>query len=251
MSTFSSIYSAYEGQKTQERSVDKSLSAAQRLADQQIGLIREMWTQNQADMAPFLAAAQGDLQALRDLDIGGSAQKYMDQLEKLEFKFDENDPIYQWRQAENARQVNQFMASRGNYDSRAALNALTNSGMALQESEVARQFNQNYLPQYQKLKDLYAMGLNTDINKYGQLLDVVKLGTGAGTTSGAQSTQTANMISNVLGGLSQDTQNAILAQGAAGANMWNSVGQSANNAAMMAMLYGSRYGGGSSAGGAA
>ena len=87
----------------------------------------------------------------------GNMQEYMDRLDALKFEFDPNDEIYKYRLSENQRIINQFEASRGNYDSSAAMNALLRGSMDVTSDEINRQYNQTYLSEYQKLSDLANM----------------------------------------------------------------------------------------------
>ena len=279
------LMGSYLGADAQEDAAEMASDTSTQVARMQTKLIREMYDQNRADQLPFLEAGQKAVKQLETADPTGGAQKYLDQLMKLtfpsgvdptggmdkyiqeleglEFEFDANDPVYQWRASENERQVNQFMASRGGYDSRAAANMLLNSGMELQSQETDRQFNQRYLAKYNQLTDLAKLsyqkgqaeynkatdkysadvaksttGFNAAMTlggtKYNKLLDLVKVGTGA---AGASGSSASNQLTNVLGQMSQDQQNAILQSGASQAQLWNSVGQSGTNTANAALMY--------------
>jgi len=227
-----SLIGAIAGSEAQRSSANKASDASVETAKIQAKVITDMYNQNRADMLPFIKAAQGELSDLMSFDISGSSQKYLDKLDKLQFRPKEDDPIFQWKMKEATRQVDQFMASRGKYDSRAAANMLQDAGMKVRSEELDRQ--QNYLTK------MATLGMTKDINKYGQMLDVVKLGTGAGATAGAWGQNTANMLANVYGQQGQAAQNAILQSGAAQANLWNSLIQQDQNAAAYAMMYGGR-----------
>lgn len=213
---------------------------------------------NQLSPGDPTAGAQMYLQELQGTD------KYISQLEGLDipqFKLDENDPVYQWRQKENQRQVNQFYASRGGYDSRAAANMLLSSGMELQGQEEERQynrFNQRYLQKYNKLVDLTNLSMqkagagfnmamsigsaneNQRLNRQNQLLNIAGMGAGAASNMAGLAAQTsgqlgtmsqnaANQMVNISQVNSSNQQNALLQQGANQANMWNTIGQAPAN----------------------
>jgi len=200
-----------------------------------------------------------------DTDPTGGMQKYMEQLDALEFKFDPNDSVYKFRQQENERRVNQFMASRGGYDSRAAANMLLKSGMELEGQEIDRQFNQRYLTKYNKLVDLSKMSLGkgqaetqnaltkytSDVSKnltgfnaamtlgkerQNELLAKVQAGLSASGTAGQLGSGASNQLANIFAANSNNQQNALLQQGAAQAGFWNSVGTLPGNAMMMYQL---------------
>jgi hypothetical protein len=168
-------------------------------------------------------------------DLSG-VQEYIDQLEGLEFQFDQNDPVYKWRQQENQRQVNQFMAARGGYDSRAAANMLLQSGMQLQEQEVGRQFQQNYMSKYNKLMDLSNLtmgragaGYNMAMGIGGRRLDqsniLANIGANAAARTGQAGQAASNQLVNVSAINAQNQQNALLQQGAAMAGIGGAIGQ--------------------------
>ena len=283
----SSLISGYLSSEAQSDAAQSAANSAQSTAQIQAKLIKDIYNQDRADMLPFINAGQEALDKIKNFDATGGAdqyltelmnltfpsgvdptggmQTYIDQLAGLDFQLDTNDPIYQWRAAENERTVNQFMASRGGYDSRAAANMLLSSGMELQAQETERQFNQRYLAKYNQLTDLAKLsfekgqaeygaatdkygadvakattGFNAAMTmgsaKYNQLLDLVKAGTGASAASGATGQSASNQLVNVYGQAGQAQQNALLQQGAATAQMWNNVGQSSNNALMAYMM---------------
>lgn len=288
MSAISGTIGAIIGGNAQEKAAGKAAKSSERIAKMQADLVRELYEQGRSDMLPFIKAGHKAIGDLQNFDATGGAgehierlmaltfpdgvdptggmQKYMDELESLEFEFDENDPVYQWRQKENQRRIDQFSASRGGYDSRAAANMLMESGMQLQGQEVDRQFNQRYLAKYNKLRDLAGLSLTKGQAEYGaakdkygadvareltgynakmqmgatgynQLADLVKFGTGAGATAGGFGQSASNQLSNIYGQMSQDQQNAILQQGASQAQMWNNLGQQSNNALMTYLAF--------------
>jgi hypothetical protein len=133
----------------------------------------------EANLARFnFADTRAAQQNLADFDFSGS-QKYIDQLEGLnfDFQFDENDPVYQWRQQENQRRVEQALAARGGYDSTAAVNLLSRSGMELQAQEVERQrqaYSEQYGNRLNQLSTLYGQSTDLASRQYGQLSDVAQ-----------------------------------------------------------------------------
>lgn len=258
MSSISTLVSSIMGNESQRSSANKAADAAKETAQQQTALIRELSNQARADMAPFLEYGATNVNKLAAYDVSKGLDSFvsdvkgLDQYEKqmadLKFEFDESDPVYKWRQQETERQVNQFQASRGSYDSRAALNALTSANMNLQSDEIDRQYQQNYLSKYQQIKDSYSMayqnattGYNMQSGKnqleYNKLLDAVKIGTGQASAAGNISTGAAGQISNVLGAASNATQNALLTTGATQASNWSNYGKSSQSTANALLSY--------------
>jgi hypothetical protein len=120
--------------------------------------------------------------------------------------------------------------------------------MALQESETARQFQQNYLAKYNALKDAatlklsqatagYSAQAGANQSQYNQLIDAIKIGSGQVASAGAAGSSATGQASNVLSGLSSDLQNSILQSGAASSNVWSTVGQTSQNTANSLLSY--------------
>ena len=195
---------------SQDRSASKAADASQANANASNRLTRQMYDQSRKDLQPYMEWGQASMKGLGE---------YMKSVEKEGFKLDENDPIYKWRQSENERQVNQFMASRGGYDSRAAGNMLMQSGMALQGAEVDRQYNQRYLGKFNMLRSAAGLGMQA-------------AAAGAGVNAEA-----GNQLVGINTTNSTNQQNALLQKGAA----WGGLGQNiasapANYLAMKKLL---------------
>jgi hypothetical protein len=187
-----SLLGGFMSNSSQSSSASKAADASYAAAKLQSDTTKEMFETTRMDFAPFLQAGKDAL------------GKYMGMLGQ-DFKLDEADPVYQWRQKENERTVNQFMASRGKYDSRAAANMLLNSGMALQADETDRQYG-------------------AYLNKFNQLLPAIQTGSGAAGNMGQLSSNTSNQLANIWGTHGTNAQNALLQQGAANAQMWQGIG---------------------------
>ena len=69
----------------------------------------------------------------------------MEALDRLRnFEFDESDPSYQWRLGEGEKGIDQYLASRGLYGSRAGLNALTDFRSRLGAEEYGSQYGRAF-----------------------------------------------------------------------------------------------------------
>lgn len=222
----------------QKSAAKRAAGAAKYAADAQAAAQFEMFEIAREDMKPYREAGQKALAELQNIDPTGGAGRFLEEMEALEFKFDPEDEIYKWRQEQNERAVNRFFASRGGFDSRAALNALQESGMALQESEVNRQYNQRYIDKMNHLTRQYEMARGIGAAEYGKLADIASMGRGAAATSASHAMQTGTNLSQIYGQQGNALQQAELMKGAANAQMWQGIGQSA-----MAGL-GAYYGGG-------
>ena len=164
------------------------------------------------------------------IDPTGGSGKYLNALEELTFELDPDDEIYKWRKGESEKTMNQFLASRGLYNSSYGANRLLESGRALQAEEVDRQYSQNYLRQYGQQMDLFNMSNRMGGQIYNKYLNLSNLGYGAtGATAGAGA-NTANQLSSVYQNLGQT-------QGAAQGAFWSGAGAMPTNA-LVAYGYG-------------
>jgi hypothetical protein len=80
-------------------------------------------------------------------------------LPEFKYTFDEQDPAYQFRRQQMEKTLNEAAAARGQFNSRAALNALQEGSMALTADEVDRQFGRQ--------KDIYNLGLLGATTQHG------------------------------------------------------------------------------------
>jgi hypothetical protein len=164
------------------------------------------------------------------IDPTGGAEQYKNQLADLTFQFDPNDPVYKWRKGQNDEALNNFLSSRGLYNSSYGLNQLENANMALQSDEVNRQYNQNYLRQYGQTVDLFNMADKLGSETYDKYLNLTNLGYGATGATAAAGANTANQITSSV-------QNQYATQGAAQGAFWSGLGAAPANA-LVAYGYG-------------
>jgi hypothetical protein len=154
-------------------------------------MTKKIWERYQ----PFTDAGINALDEIATMtpdQLIGGAQKYIDQLENLDIKLDENDPIYKWRKEQTDKAVNQALAARGIFDSRAGVNALAEANQNLQGEEVNRQ----YTAQYGKLMDLINLSMKSGALNYGRLSDLAKMGLGSTGGSAEAGISAANSISS-------------------------------------------------------
>lgn len=222
-----------------DKSSKRAAEAAKWSAQTEAEATMKMFRISREDLAPYRRAGQRALGQLENIDPTGGAQKYIDEMEALEFQFDPEDEIYKWRQDQLEEQTNQFFASRGGYDSRAALNAIQEGGMALQENEVNRQYNQRYLSKFNQLSALYEMSRGVGAAEYAKYADIANMGRGAATTSSQNALQTGTNLANIQQNYSNALQQSYLMQGASQAQMWQGIGQGVSSAA--GLYYGGGY----------
>lgn len=196
---------------------------------------------------------------------GYNPDQYIPQLQQYgqNFKFNENDPAYQYQKQVAERDINRQTAARGLYGSRAAINQLDESGRAITASEYDKQYNRGY----QNLMDLYGMSGQEDQRSYGKavdqygrqvssitdlynmalqqgnvgynaLLDAVKIGTGAGTASGSLGNQATGQLQSAYNNMSQNAFMGAQGQANAIGGVAGSAMGGLNNYMLYSMLQG-------------
>lgn len=129
-------------------------------SDKSADVLWKMYNTNRADMAPLLSL------------LGTYAPQFADVASKGGADYT-NDPIYQADKAEMIRTLNRGQASKGTLRSSDTDNAMTRNLSTLMNNAYAR--------------------------KYGGLLDLLKLGSGAASSAGASAANTGNALANVYG----------------------------------------------------
>jgi len=168
----------------------------------------------------------------KPLDRTGGAGKYMGDLESLvkDFKFDRNDPAYRYKTEESEKSINKALAARGLYDSRPGVNMLTDADRAITADEYDKQYNRKY----GGLTDLFKMSGSLGETNYQQLLDMIKVGSGAGATAGSLGTSGAANLNSAYGQMG-----AAGAQNDANkASLWSGIGAMPMNAMLLYNLLG-------------
>lgn len=191
---------------------------------------------------------------------------------EFSYTFDPNDPAYQFKLSESQKAIDAAAAARGNYNSRAAINQISDAQRAITADEVLAQFNRakdiyglnaqtalsNYGADYSRIMDLYntdysramdlyniGYGKNTDLfnmatglggTEYQKLIDLVKIGQGSASSAGNTSLATGQGIASSYGQLSQAQQAAQYAKGQAKSDFWSGLAPAAMNAYQMYLL---------------
>ena len=111
---------------------NKAADAQEKAASDQQGLLKYMYDQNRADLAPWREAGVGALGNLVNLTTPG---KQFDQMSL--------DPGYQFRLSQGEQGINRAAASRGGYDSGGTLKALQRFGQDYASNEFGNVYNRN------------------------------------------------------------------------------------------------------------
>lgn len=129
-------------------------------ADKSADVLWRMYNQNRSDMSPLLSL------------LGTYAPQFAEVASKGGADYT-NDPIYQADKEEMIRTLNRGQSSKGSLRSSDTDNAMTRNLSTLMNNAYAR--------------------------KYGGLLDLLKLGSGAASSAGASAANTGNALANVYG----------------------------------------------------
>jgi hypothetical protein len=206
--------------------------------------------------------------AANGVDPTGGAGEFMDRLKNMtgpnlpqlnlgqfSFQFDPNDPTYQYRQQQMQKTIDQAAAARGNYNSRAAINALSEGNMALTADESERQFGralagygtnrETALSQYGadygratdifnqergNVTDLYNMAMQQGSANYSSIIDMLKIGQGSAHSAGQGAIATGQGLANTYGNMGNSLANIALMQGQNMSNLYSGIGASGINA---------------------
>ena len=161
-------------------------------------LQKKMWKRSLKYLKPFRKFGEkegiGGLEQFlsRPGGVSGGRESLIDELRGLSsgFKFDPDDPAYKFRMGEAQKQLDQFSASRGNYNSRAAMNALLKSGMQLSGEESEKQYGR----QYGSIMDQFNMRGGVSDEMYNKLMGIAGMGQSAATGSANISQATGQQI---------------------------------------------------------
>lgn len=139
-------------------------------ADKSADVLWRMYNQNRSDMSPLLGL------------LGTYAPQFADVASKGGADYT-NDPIYQADKAEMIRTLNRGQSSKGSLRSSDTDNAMTRNLSTLMNNAYQR--------------------------KYGGLLDLLKLGSGAASSAGSYGANTGNALATVYGNAGNNQANTI------------------------------------------
>lgn len=168
------------------------------------------------------------------LDPTGGAGQFMDQLKNYgtNFQFDTSNPAYQQQLSEQTRALNDQLAARGMYNSRAGMNVIENSTRNL----MAGEYDKQYARGYSNLMDMFNLSNTLGQQKYNSLLDAVKIGTGAGATAGGLGNQAVGNIQSAYGQMA----GTAMATGQNQANLYTGLGAMPLNYMILQNLLGKK-----------
>ena len=197
----------------------------------------------QGPMGPVRAAGVPE----GGIDPTGGSGAYRDAIESLDptlrARLQESfgvgpdvDPLnalYEWEKEQGEEAINRMMSARGKYNSGTAIEALSEYNRALSAEESQRRYGRavdEYGRQYGQQFDLFNMTQSLADKRYGKVMDVLKLGTGASASMNQAGMRTGENISSTQLGAGNVLASAELMKGQAGSQMWSGVGGAVNDA---------------------
>jgi hypothetical protein len=249
MSVISGIAGAQASDRASKKSANASTQAAQISAD----ALLEMFNKNLSLQQPYHKAGVGALGELQggSVDPTGGAGQYQSQLEGLDlnlpefdYSFDPEDPAYKFKLEESQKAIDKAAAARGNYNSRAAINQISESQRAITADEVNSQFNrakdiygidtsrmiQDYNTDYGRTMDLYNMASKLGGTDYQSLIDLVKIGQGSAAAAGSGATATGQGLASTYSNMGNALAANYANMGRTQADLYSGIGASAINA---------------------
>jgi len=188
-------------------------------------------------------------------------------LKDFQFELDPNDPIYKWKQEQMEESVNRAMASRGGYNSRAAINVLADKGMQLAADEMNSQYGRavgehgmanalaserygrnigeydigrqatmtnNALTRSDEL-DQFNIDAALNSDKYGRFVDAMKIGQGSAAAAGQNALATGQGIAGTQSNMANALANIQMSQGSNLANLYAGLGAAPANSLAQGM----------------
>jgi len=193
---------------------------------------------------PYISAGQTVLPQLLTSDPTAQASKYATQLEGLpqfSYSFSDEDPAYQFKLSEAQKAIDAASAARGNYNSRATINALSDAQQAITADESMRQYERQkdaYNMQYGKIMDLYNMGSAIGLTDFNRLLSVANMGQSATGALSNAAFNTGAGLANTYGNLGSGLGDAALVTGQSQSDLISGLGTLPLNYELMNKLLG-------------
>jgi len=212
---------------------DAQRSASNKAADAQAAGIdtqMQMFNRSMEQFKPFYEVGVQNINNLQHVPAGAEAPILPS---ATNFEFDPESKSYKLATEDFTKKMNQQFAARGMYNSRPALNALSEGYRRLGAAEEEKQYNRQYAAGMDKFNIENQLAQQTTA-KYQ---DLVKLGAGAASSMGQNALNTGQGISSAQTNMS----NIALQQGQNQAGMWQDIGSAPFNA-LVGNYYGKKAG---------
>ena len=251
-----SVVSGIAGAQAQTHGANVGADAITNAAQISADALLEMFNQQMGMQQPFQEAGVEALGQLSSADPTGGAANYMSKINKLgldlpefSYEFNPDDPAYKFKLEESQKVIDRASAARGNYNSRAAINAIADSARAITAEEATSQYGRAkdiygmktaramdlYKSDYGKNFDLYNMAMGSGAANVGLLQNLVNAGLGAASSAGAGASSTGQGLASIYSNMGSSLADIAMAQGTNLAQLYSGMGQSGINAYMMYM----------------
>lgn len=215
---------AYYVSEQQEEAADKAVKSQEKISDQNLALQKELASSQRQDLMPWREAGQ---QALQQIQAGiDSGEFTMESFDPSKITI---DPGYSFRLSQGVEAMDKSAAARGKLLSGAQREAITRFGQELGSQE--------YGNAYARAMNQYQTEANRRLNKFNLLSSLSGQGQAAGAGQAAITGQLAQTSGNILQNLGNAQAQAHYAKGQAKADMYNTIGQTANQSAQNWLLY--------------
>jgi len=233
MSLVSGTVGAVMGSEAQTDAANTQAAATRYATDANLKLQKEMYDQQRADFEPFLGlgtAAVKDMDSF-DLMAGlGSAPNY-DELVTDQLSNYEEDPATAAMKSLGADRLARERAARVGYSSPGAdANAQSELGMKYDITGYDK-YKQELSDRYKAKQGEFSQRRDINQNKYNQILDKIKVGQGAASSTGQASNTYAGNAGNAFNQLGAGLSTAAGNAGAAQAGLWSGLGAQSASAA--------------------
>ena len=226
-----SLLAGYMGGRASDRASrrarDAQVSAAQTAATTEL----DMFERTRGDLAPFVQAGREQAGRLGQSVEGGTFDYGGADLNRLrDFKVDENDPIFQFKQRKQEEAINRALSARGLSSSRAGINALSDANMNLLAQETDKQFGRQ--------RDIFGMQnllgtqeFGREQTEFGRGLSIAELGANAAARTGQLGAGAAQGAAGAQLASGQAQAQNYLSQGNTQAQIWGALGAAPANIA--------------------
>ncbi len=247
-----SVVSGIAGARATKQSAEAGASATESAARIGADALLEMFNKNLGMQLPYHQAgvrALGELE--READPTGGSGQYLESLggmdlnlPEFQYSFDPDDPAYKFKLEESQKAIDKAAAARGNYNSRAAIDAISQAQRAITADEAVSQFQrakdiygietgrltQNYNTDYGRTMDLYNMATQLGNIDYQSLIDRIKIGQGSAAAAGSGATATGQGLASTYSNMGNALAGIYQGMGKAQADLYSGLGATGINA---------------------
>jgi hypothetical protein len=210
--------------RNEERAIKNAARSQAEAMDKATDLQREMYTQNRADLMPWMDSSKKYLGRMGELYDQGAFNMPNEDLEGPAFNFDmQMDPGFQFRMDNALKALKASQSARGSRLSGGSMAGLMDRAQGVASDEYGNAFNRQYgmyNDQYQRRGNAYNRRASNMANQFNQLSGMG--GMGASQSMVGLGQNYGNQMGNLYMQQGQNQANSIMAQQQARQNNpWN------------------------------